>query len=257
MCELFGISAKKEIYLNFYLEEFFSHCQQHPNGWGLACFDGTETFIEKEPLCASKSRYLKERLALPLYEKTAFAHIRKATIGNEAYQNCHPFSVKDISGRRWTQIHNGTIFEYKPLEKYVRLQKGDTDSERILLYMVSLMNSKIKELGRPLDEKERFDIIDQYYSDASKGNKLNILLYDGELTYVHSNYRKSLYILEREEGMVFSTQPLSDENWNPVAFTQLNAYRQGELVYSGKPHGNEYVDNEKDMQYLYQIFANL
>lgn len=34
------------------------------------------------------------------------------------------YTKKDDSGRRWTVIHNGTIFDYPPLYKYMKLQKG-------------------------------------------------------------------------------------------------------------------------------------
>lgn len=257
MCELFGISSKRNLWLNDYLKEFFSHCNEHPNGWGLACFDGNEAFIEKEPLKASKSKYLKERLSQPFCKKTAFAHIRKATVGNELYMNCHPFTKKDISKRRWTLIHNGTVFDYDALNRYTKVQDGDTDSERILLYLIDKINYRINIMGRSLDEKERFELLDSFFSSISKGNKMNVLLYDGEFMYAHTNYVGSLHYLKKSDGILFSTQPLSDEDWQPLPFTSLMAYREGELVYQGSPHGNEYIDNIEDLKYIYQIFSNL
>lgn len=257
MCELFGISSAKKMWLNNYLKVFFSHSNEHPNGWGIVCFDGSEAVIEKEPVEASVSKYLRERLTQPVNEKCAFAHIRKATIGNESYKNCHPFTLKDNSGRRWTFIHNGTIFDYKPLERYSRLQSGDTDSERILLYIIDMINEAQYDLGHELDFDERFELLSEIVTDMSYGNKLNLLLYDGEYVYAHTNYEGSLYSLKKEEGIMISTQPLSDERWKPVPFTRLLAYQDGKLVKEGKPHDGEYIVKEEDIKYLYQIFANL
>lgn len=256
MCELFGYSSKKCGIINDYLKEFYSHSNKHPHGWGLAGLEGNEAVIEKEPIQATKSNYLKERLSQPFIAKNVFAHIRYATIGNIEYKNCHPYSKKDHNGRRWTVIHNGTIFDYPPLYKYVKLQEGDTDSERILLYIVDKINQA--EMGNErLSGRERFHMIDCIISNMSKGNKLNIILYDGEYMYVHTNYKDSLYFLKKEDEIFFSTQPLSMEEWKPLPFTRLLAYKDGELLYEGTNHKNEYFDSEENMKLIYQIFSEL
>lgn len=255
MCELFGISSAQSCQLNIYLKEFFSHSKDHPHGWGMAFMENDQVKIAKEPLQASKSTYLKEKLSVPFEMKNGFAHIRNATIGNVKYKNCHPYTMKDNSGRRWTLIHNGTIFHYGPLNKYIKIQAGSTDSERILLYIVDLINGCEEKLGRQMNESERFRLLDSVVSDMAKGNKLNLMLYDGDLFYVHTNYANSLYELDKENQILFSTTPLSKEAWRPVTFTTLQAYRQGEQVFSGTNHGNEYKDSEENAKYLYSIFA--
>lgn len=136
MCEIFAALFNKEKCVNNYLKLFYAHSNNHPHGWGLAYTDGQNISIEKEPMQASKSCYLKERLSQPIISKTILAHIRYATIGNVEYRNCHPYSKRDKFSRRWTLIHNGTIFDYPPLNKFLRIQRGDTDSERILLYII-------------------------------------------------------------------------------------------------------------------------
>lgn len=257
MCELFGVCANKSGVRNEYLKEFYSHSNKHPHGWGLALLEGNEASIEKEPAQASKSYYLKERLAFPIDSRTVLAHIRYATIGNVEYANCHPYTIKDISGRRWTQVHNGTIFDYPPLEKFIKYQSGDTDSERILLYLIEEINQAQKLRRKPLNGEERFWLLDDLLVSMSKGNKLNLLVYDGEYMYVHTNYENSLYYKEIDGGRIFATVPLDKEVWKPVPFTTLLAYRNGQLVFRGTNHGNVYVDSEENMKYLYQIFSNL
>ena len=257
MCELFGISSAESCQINRYLKEFFEHSTAHPHGWGMASMEKTQVQIEKEPMQASKSIYLKERLSVPILMKNGLAHIRYATIGNVEYKNCHPYTMKDAGGRQWTLIHNGTIFDYEPLNKYVNIQNGDTDSERILLYLVDAVNQREKELQRKLNEEERFHLLDGIIVEMSKGNKLNLMVYDGELFYVHTNYANSLYELNKENQALFSTRPLSEEAWRPVTFTTLLAYRQGKRVFTGTDHGNEYKDSEENMKFLYQIFSHL
>ena len=130
MCELFGVSSREDFYANDYLKAFYAHSDFHPHGWGLACVSRNSALVEKESVKASTSNYLRERLSQPITEKLLLAHIRYATIGNVEYKNCHPFTGRDSTGRRWTLIHNGTIFDYPALYPYLKTQKGDTDSER-------------------------------------------------------------------------------------------------------------------------------
>jgi glutamine amidotransferase len=165
--------------------------------------------------------------------------------------------MRDRSKRQWTLIHNGTIFDYAPLNKYVGKQKGDTDSERILLYVVEQIDRLEKKCGHVLDAEERFNCLDSIVTDMSKGNKLNLLIYDGELLYVHTNYPQSLHRLEKEDICLFSTHPLGREDWQPVTFTTLLAYKDGVCIMKGTNHGNEYVDKEENMKYLYSIFSDL
>ena len=62
MCELFGFSASEPHLITSELKEFFSHSTKHPDGWGLVVFDKGNFSVEKEPLPAYKSEYLKARL---------------------------------------------------------------------------------------------------------------------------------------------------------------------------------------------------
>lgn len=257
MCEILGLSFEKETTINDYLKIFYSHSNNHPHGWGLAVVDKNNINIEKEPIKASKSSYLKEKLSEPIITKTALAHIRYATIGNIDYKNCHPYSITDNCDRRWTLIHNGTIFEYKPLCKFLKLQNGETDSERILMYMIEQINKKQKEKGKILNAEERFTLLDSVICDMSKGNKLNLLFFDGEYIYAHTNYADSLHYLETESGVVFSTLPLTNDEWKNLPMTTLFAYKNGKLKFSGTNHRQEYFDNEESLKYLYQIFSDL
>lgn len=257
MCELFGVSSLKKIRVNRLLQEFFSHSDKHPNGWGIATFYDGAASIEKEPTQASRSVYLKERLSHKMELSELLAHIRFATIGNMEYDNSHPFMVRDGCGRSWVLIHNGTIFDYPFLSPYQYLQDGVTDSERILLYLVDHINKKQEVEGRPLDASERFAVLEPLIADMAHGNKLNLIIYDGEWMYLHTNYKDSLYVWEQDQTAVFSTVPLREGHWQPLPFTTLCAYHQGVRVLQGQPHANEYIDNDNDLKFLFSAFANL
>lgn len=257
MCEIFGLTSRDDFTANDYLRIFYSHSERHPHGWGLACISRSSTLIEKESIKASDSNYLKERLSQPITSKILLAHIRYATIGNVEYKNCHPFTAKDNTDIRWTLIHNGTIFEHPPLSQYVKKQLGDTDSERILLYLTDRLNEAQNKKGTRLMFEERFALFDEIICKMSKGNKLNLLFSDGKYLYAHTNCKGTLFYLSRDNYTLLSTVPLSDEEWQPLPFTRLLAYHKGNLIKTGTDHGHEYFESEESMKLLYRIFANL
>ncbi len=257
MCELFGVSADARIEVNGLLKEFFSHSERHPNGWGLAVFHENSASVEKEPVTAVHSSYLRKRLSHQIATRSLIAHIRLATIGSMDYENCHPFVQRDRYGRCWTFAHNGTMFDCPVLSPYFHVQEGRTDSERVLCYFIQQINEASAAAGRELTAEERFSLIDRLVCRMTPGNKMNFLLHDGEAMYVHTNYANSLYFAQREEGVLFATVPLGHERWEPVPFTTLCVYQGGRRVYTGACHGNEYFDNEDDMRFLYLDSAAL
>lgn len=257
MCELFGISSSGKVRVNEWLKEFYSHSVRHPNGWGLAILYENAVSLEKEPVRAVDSSYLKERLRHKIEVKNMIAHIRLATRGTTEYENSHPFVKRDNYGRTWTLAHNGTIFNYPPLNPYIYEQEGRTDSERILYYFVDQMDRRQTEIGRMLDADERFCLLDSLICDMAEGNKINLLIYDGEFLYVHTNYANSLYVRQTESAALFATVPLDRSDWSLVPFTALCSFRDGKKVREGTRHGKEYKDNEADMKFLFADYAVL
>jgi glutamine amidotransferase len=240
MCELLGINSARKVNCNDLLKEFFTHAKDNPDGWGIARFNGCESAIEKEPISALESVYLQHRLTDTIEEKILLAHIRKASVGVLEYRNTHPFSLRDNSGRNWTLTHNGTIFESEELAEYESLQNGSSDSERILYYLVDRINSAQRSLQRPLTAKERFKIADEVIHVITPNNKVNLMIYDGELFYIHTNHRETLYRSEQNEALIVATKPLNDEKWDEVSPNTLLAYSEGKLKFTGEKHNNEY-----------------
>lgn len=258
MCELFGISGRKKKRINDELREFYSHSDKNPHGWGLAVFDPVSggTHIEREDKSAAASCRVHELLSEDIYSSCAMAHIRLATIGLETTSNTHPFTGLDASDRRWTLVHNGTIFECEALNRYVYEQDGETDSERILLYILDRMSEDIPK-DRSDDGRLRFDILDGIISEITPENKINIILNDGEYMYVHTNFRDSLFLKHEDGSVFFSSTPLDGGNWEKVPFTKLLAFKDGEIAFEGTDHGNEYIPDEKNIQALYLAYSGL
>lgn len=257
MCELFGLSAARKRKVNDWLREFFSHGVDHPHGWGMAFFYDNAVSLEKQPEATFKSVYLKQRLHAPIEVDKMIAHIRLATRGSMEYENTHPFVRRDNYGRTWTLAHNGTIFDSQVLSPFVHEQQGQTDSERILCYLIHTVDALQEKKGAPLSKEERFQCIDQIVCEIAPENKLNLLIFDGEFLYVHTNYKDSLHIWKQEDGVMISTRPLDKNAWEPVPMNILQIYENGRLVYTGTDHGQEFFDSEEKMRLLFLDFANL
>ena len=242
MCEIFCFNSNKPKQVNECLECFYNHSEMHPHGWGLANMQSNEFVIDKEPIKATCSQHLKNILSHPVVGKNVFAHIRLATMGEIISPNCHPFTEADDNNRSWMLIHNGTIFDYPPLEEYKDKEKGDTDSERILLYIIDKINDFESKKGAPSTIKERFNLLNDIVVDLSKNNKLNLMIYDGDLTYIHSNMRNSLYYLKNDDGFLVASTPLTeDEGWKAVELNKLFGLIDGNIIFESEEHENEYI----------------
>lgn len=255
MCELFGVSSGKKMVLNELLSEFFSDGREHPNGWGMAFFYGNAVSLEKQPEAAHKSAYLRHRLQSKVEADKMIAHIRLATRGSINYENTHPFVMRDKKDRTWTLAHNGTIFDCDVLNSFVNRQQGQTDSERILTYIVDQIN--LEEEKKELSQKERFRLIDRILCEITPENKVNLLLFDSELMYVHTNYQNSLYRCQKGDAVVISTRPLDNDLWQGIPMNTLIAYKDGRQIYTGTNHKNEFVDSEEKMRLLFLDYADL
>src|SRR3569623_1812515 len=64
----------------------------------------------------------------PIKSKNVIAHIRKATQGRIALENCHPF-VRELWGRYWVFAHKGDLKNFMPLLDGPYRPVGAADSE--------------------------------------------------------------------------------------------------------------------------------
>lgn len=185
MCELYGITGDIPVRANDMLKEFYTHSYKHPHGWGMRYFnkDGAVSMC-KEAVGAHDSLLLPGLLNHDIRTSVLIAHIRFATIGSIAKSNSHPFTARDSSGREWTLAHNGNIYSGMELLPYLDTQAGETDSERVLLYLTDAMSKAFNDAGCPLDAVQRAALLDEKITAIAKRNKLNLLVYDGEVYYI-------------------------------------------------------------------------
>jgi glutamine amidotransferase len=236
MCELLGFTARELTDIRKPLRDFFSHCDDNPHGWGLMYSGG----CVKDSLKASESRELSGILDSISPQNVVLGHIRYATVGKICTLNCHPFSARDNSGRQWTLIHNGTIYNAGRLVHTYKERLGDTDSEAMFLYLIETINTKQKKI---LSAEQRFSIVDKFVCEMSYRNKLNLMIFDGELLYVHKNMEETMKYCKYASGYIFATKPLDKNKWDDFPTAQLCAYKDGELVFEGEKHGGIFHSN--------------
>ena len=245
MCELYAINSLRPVRANDHLRLFFEDSVEHPHGWGLSWREGRRTFLHKEELRAIDSVYLAYLLDDPIRSSNVVAHIRQATRGNLTYNNCHPFLREDLSGCCWLIAHNGTILDTRLIDGYGALAVGDTDSEQVVIYLVDAIDDVIERKGAPLTFGERFVVLSHAVEELSRENKLNLVVDDGEYTYVHTNtLRPTLYARRQGHAVFFCTRPLDDgDDWEALPSNRLIAYRQGRMERMGARHSHT-IDDE-------------
>ncbi|SEK67280.1 class II glutamine amidotransferase [Ruminococcus albus] len=241
MCELIGFSAARPTDIKEQLKEFFSHSASNPHGWGIMYGDRLIRGCER----ASDSAAVERLLQTLEDQTTTLGHIRFATVGSIKLENCHPFTGRDITGRQWTLIHNGTIYSGSSLIPYLNNQSGDTDSERLFLFLMDTLNSA--QQNGELSQQERCELVDNFIKEMSHKNKLNLMIYDGELLYIHKNMKDTMLYRKLDSGYLFSTTALDDSEWNDVPIAQLMVYKEGEQVYIGRQHDGIFIPS---LQYI-------
>lgn len=239
MCELLGFTSEKNTDISTYLRTFFTHSRNNPHGWGMMYEDEEGRVILKEPVSASESSFLGDMIDYMPPQKNVLAHIRFATVGTINERNCHPFTGTDISGREWTLIHNGTLFSSKHSHRYSVMQAGDTDSERFFLSLLDVMNDHISRAVP--NERERFEIVNHFIVENAPRNKLNLMIFDGDMLYVRKNLQNTLCFKRLEDGIIFATKPLDDGIWIPFPMAQVIAYKHGHEAYRGDRHKGAFV----------------
>lgn len=243
MCELYAVNSRDLVNIKPNCDLFYQHSIDHPDGWGLAFWQKDAAIVYRSPLTALEDTKYCAYLQQDLWCNSALVHIRLATVGVMSSINCHPFRHTDLSGCVWTFMHNGTAFQDKMLEPYKHLRRGDTDSEAILYFLLDAVNQGIIEKGAPLTKEERIPIIENRITQLVEGNKMNLLFYDTEQMYVHTNMKKTLFYAQEGNTCSFMTVPVNDRQpWQQLPLNRLMVYRKGIRVYEGKDHGKEFFE---------------
>ena len=220
----------------------------HHDGWGIAFFEdaGVRLFVDHLPAIESPIAELIKRY--PIKSKNVIAHIRKATQGHVALENCHPF-VRELWGRYWVFAHNGDLKEFHPVLDGAFRPVGTTDSERAFCYLLQELRRRFGD-ARPSAEQLRQAMEELVPAIAAHGT-FNMMLSDGSCLFAHCS-TKLHYIVRQypfvsaklcdedvtvdfskvttpnDRVAVIVTEPLTtNEVWLPFAEGELKMFVDG------------------------------
>jgi glutamine amidotransferase len=185
----------------------------HHDGWGIAFFEGAgvRLFVDHQAAVASPVAELIKRY--PIKSKNVIAHIRKATQGHVALENCHPF-VRELWGRYWVFAHNGDLKEFHPALTGAFRPVGNTDSELAFCFILQQLRARFGDVAPALTEL-RAALAELVRGIAAHG-AFNLMLSDGSALFAHCSTRLC-YVVRRYP---FVTAQLSDEDVS-VDFSQV------------------------------------
>ena len=264
MCELFALSSLQPAAASFSLEEFARHggiSGPHKDGWGIAFYNGKDARVIRDTSAAGRSPYLDFIRTTRFVSHTILAHIRLATTGERALQNCQPFS-RELGGRNHLFVHNGQldgVFECLKLGRFQPI--GETDSEHAFCHLLSRLEDLWLDDSHPTI-KQRFTIIKQFAEQIRPLGPANFIYSDGEYTFAHGHkrtqpgkegfYPPGLHYLQRscaipppetkfpgihldygskpQEVSLIASVPLSDENWKPFSEGEILIFHKGSLI---------------------------
>jgi predicted glutamine amidotransferase len=184
----------------------------HEDGWGIAFFEGRglRHFVDHQSASTSPVAELIRRY--PIQSRHVVAHIRKATEGAVALENCHPF-VRELWGRYWVFAHNGTLKDYHPRLHASFRPVGQTDSERAFCW---LMQELWKSHASVPSVAELTLTLRELTPRIAQHGSFNFLLSNGEALWAHC--ATSLHYIERQHP--FAHAQLADEDLS-IDFAQL------------------------------------
>ncbi|WP_371439125.1 class II glutamine amidotransferase [Polaromonas sp.] len=214
MCQLMGMNCNAPTDVTFSFRGFAhrgGHTDHHSDGWGIAFFEGEagagcdkglRHFVDHQP--ASSSPVAELISHYPIKSRNVIAHIRKATQGRVALENCHPF-VRELWGRYWVFAHNGDLKDFAPRLHGSFRPVGSTDSERAFCWIMQELAKSHADV--PSVEELSITLRELAGNIAGHGT-FNFLLSNGQALWAHAS--TSLYYVERKHPFAHAT--LSDED---------------------------------------------
>lgn len=216
MCQLLGMNCNVPTDIVFSFTGFVTRggrTDVHNDGWGIAFFEGAGVrhFVDYQAAVASPIAELIKRC--PIKSKNVIAHIRKATQGRVALENCHPF-VRELWGRYWVFAHNGDLKDFRPTLDGAFRPVGNTDSELAFCYLLQQLRRRFGDT--PPDLPALSGALRAMSAEIGAHGPFNMMLSDGTALFAHCS--TNLYYIVRQYP--FATAKLSDEDLS-VDFSQV------------------------------------
>jgi glutamine amidotransferase len=208
MCQLLGMNCNVPTDIVFSFTGFATRggrTDVHADGWGIAFFEGAGVrhFVDYQAAIASPIADLIKRC--PIKSKNVIAHIRKATQGRVALENCHPF-VRELWGRYWVFAHNGDLKDFSPVLNGAFRPVGSTDSEWAFCYLLQELRRRFGDVAPALPALSA--ALRELTREVAAYGAFNMMLSDGSALFVHCATK--LHYIVRQYP--FATASLSDED---------------------------------------------
>ncbi len=254
MCQLLGMNCNVPTDIVFSFTGFAhrgGHTGEHKDGWGIAFFEGAgvRLFVDHQSAVASPVAELIK--SYPIKSKNVIAHIRKATQGHVALENCHPF-VRELWGRYWVFAHNGDLKNFAPVLDGAFRPVGNTDSEQAFCYLLQELRRRFGDTPPAMDALK--SAIDALTREIATHGVFNMMLSDGSALFAHCSTRLHYIVRQypftqanlsdedlsvdfsevttpNDRVAVIVTEPLTtNETWQPFAAGELRLFVDGAPV---------------------------
>lgn len=226
MCQLLGMNANTPTDVLFSFAGLGHRAEEHRDGFGIAFFEdrGLRLFIDPESALTSPVAEMVRRY--PIRSRNVIAHIRKATVGRVALENCHPF-VRELWGRYWVGAHNGDLKGFAPVLHGAFRPVGDTDSEIAFCWLMQELAKA--HAGVPTVEELTRTLRELLPVPAAHGS-FNLLLSNGQALFAHASTK--LHWLVRQHP--FGAATLADDDLS-VDFGALTSPQDRVAVIATEP----------------------
>jgi predicted glutamine amidotransferase len=207
MCQLLGMNCNTPTDVTFSFTGFAQRggrTDHHADGWGIAFFEGHGLRHFVDPAAAFDSPVAELIRRYPIKSRNVIAHIRKATQGQVALENCHPF-VRELWGRYWVFAHNGDLKDFNPRLHGSFRPVGTTDSERAFCWV---MQELAKSHASVPSVHELTLTLRELAPQIARHGTFNFMLSNGQALWAHCS--TSLFFVERKHP--FAHAQLADED---------------------------------------------
>ena len=226
MCQLLGMNANTPTDVMFSFAGLATRADEHKDGFGIAFFEGSglRHFVDHHSARNSALAELVKRY--PIKSENVIAHIRKATQGQVALENTHPFQ-RELWGRYWVFAHNGNLVDFHPRLHAAFKPVGQTDSERAFCWLMQELSKahasvpSVEELSHTLAE---------LMPQLNRHGTFNMLLSNGQALWAHGSTHLH-YLLRRHP---FGPTRLRDEDLS-VDFAPETSARDRVAVIATEP----------------------
>ena len=267
-----AILAFVVLYSNFERKENYQHQVEHFVNSTIAMERVTGNYLEGEQgICDNWAQYINsqdmtlkeaaEYVRATHAKGTTSAHLidMETLTGYSSRPKPNTEDDYDVSYTRMDLIGDGSwIADLGEAINITRTFTNPLNGEQSLAFCnrITVRDPETKE-GHALTDRERFDVINHTVLDITAHNKVNFMLYDGDLFYVHKNMKNNMFVKCLGQSLLFATSPLDDQKWEPVPLCQLLAYKNGRQILTGTIHPNEYIADPKDMKLIFLDYATL